>query len=97
MTLYETHILAELELWQRRMQKPPSFTNQLAKRLQNRINRAIPEKIHQAITMAIKQMTRAVFFGAGFTTKTPVKPESLERAALEADLRVVPRVMCDRI
>jgi len=78
MTLYETHIAAELDHWQQRMQKPPSFSNQLAKRLQNRINRAIPEKIHQAITLSIKQMTRAVFFGAGFTTRTPVKPESLE-------------------
>lgn len=80
LTLYETHTAAELGLWQRRMQKPPSFSNQLAKRLQNRINRAIPEKIHQAITLSIKQMTRAVFFGAGFTTRSPVTPESLESA-----------------
>lgn len=80
MTLYETHTAAELDLWQRRMQKPPSFSNQLAKGLQNRINRAIPEKIHQAITLAIKQMTRGVLFGAGFTTRTPVGPESLESA-----------------
>jgi uncharacterized protein (DUF697 family) len=78
MTLYEIHVLAELGIWQRRMQKPPSLTNQLAKRLQNRINRAIPEKIHQAITLSIKQMTRAVFFGAGFTTRTPAYVESLE-------------------
>lgn len=79
MTLYETHIAAELAVWQQKMQKPPSFSSQLAKRFQNRLNRAIPEKIHQAITLAIKQMTRAVFFGAGFTTRTPVIPESLER------------------
>lgn len=78
MTLYELHTLAELEVWKARMQAAPSFSNQLAKRFQNRINRAIPEKIHQGITMAIKQMTRAVFFGAGFTTRPPVKPESLE-------------------
>lgn len=78
MTLYETYIVAELDGWQRRMQKPPSFSNQLAKRLQNRINSVIPEKIHHAITLSIKQMTRAVFFGAGFTTRTPVIPESLE-------------------
>lgn len=78
MTLYENHIAAELAVWQQRMQKPPSFSSQLAKRFQNRLNRVIPEKIHQAITLAIKQMTRAVFFGAGFTTRTPVSPESLE-------------------
>ena len=78
MTLYESHTLAELEVWKARMQAAPSFSSQLAKRLQNRINRAIPEKIHQGITLAIKQMTRAVFFGVGFTTRPPVRPESLE-------------------
>jgi uncharacterized protein (DUF697 family) len=88
LTLYEVHITAELEAWQRKMQKPPSFPNQLAKRFQNRINRAIPERIHGAITLSIKQMTRAVFFGAGFTTRTPVRPESLETC----EQRVLERV-----
>lgn len=78
MTLYETRIQAELDTWKRAMRKEPAFSSVLAKRLQNRINRAIPEKIHQAFTVAIKQMTRAVLFGAGFTTKSPVRPESLE-------------------
>jgi hypothetical protein len=78
MTLYESHTMAELEVWKRRMQSEPSFTSQLAKRLQNRINRAIPEKIHMAITAAIREMTRGVLFGAGFTTRPPVRPESLE-------------------
>ncbi len=72
MTLYETHILDELAIWQKRMQEQPSFSSQLAKRLQNRINRVIPEKVHKTITVAIKQMTRAVFFGAGFTTREPI-------------------------
>ena len=89
MTLYETQILAELTLWQQSMQKPPSFSNQLAKRLQNRINRVIPEKIHQVFTVSIKQMTRAVFFGAGFTTRTPVRPESLESCEQKVRERIV--------
>ena len=78
MTLYEKQILSELDAWQRRMQKPPSYSSQLAKQFQNKINKAIPEKIHKGITLAIRQMTRAVFFGAGFTTRTPVKPATLE-------------------
>jgi uncharacterized protein (DUF697 family) len=88
MTLYETRVIAELEVWKAKMRRGPSFSSQLAKRLQNRINRAIPEKIHTAITLAIKQMTRAVLFGAGFTTRTPVKPESLE----SCEPRVVERI-----
>ncbi|HET9487601.1 MAG TPA: EcsC family protein [Chryseosolibacter sp.] len=88
MTLYETHIAGDLAVWQHKMQKPPSFSSQLAKRIQNRINRAIPEKIHQAITAGIKQMTRAVLMGAGFTTRPPVKPESLE----SCELKVLERI-----
>jgi hypothetical protein len=78
MTLYESQVQAELAVWKQRMRKGPSFSSQLARRLQTRINRAIPEKIHQAITAGIREMTRAVFFGAGFTTRTPVRPEYLE-------------------
>lgn len=88
MTLYESRIQAELELWKQRMQKGPSFSGELAKGLQTRINRVIPEKIHLAITEAIKQMTRGVFFGAGFTTRPPVKPESLE----SCEMRVLERI-----
>lgn len=88
MTLYENQKRAELEIWKQRMQKRPTFTNQLAKRLQTRINRAIPEKIHKAITTAIKQMTRGVLFGAGFTTRTPVRPESLE----SCEIKVLERI-----
>jgi hypothetical protein len=72
MTLYETHTLAELAVWQRRMQQAPSFVGQLAKRWQNRVNQWIPEKVHKAITLSIRQTSRAVFFGAGFTTRPPV-------------------------
>lgn len=88
MTLYETHILAELAIWQKRMQAPPTFPGRIAKRFQDRINRAIPEKIHQAITLGIKQMTRAVFFGAGFTTRKPLEIASLENSEMNVLERI---------
>ena len=47
MTLYESQVQAELAVWKQRMRKGPSFSSQLARRLQTHINRAIPEKIHQ--------------------------------------------------
>ena len=83
MTLYESRVKAELEVWKQRMRKAPSFSSQLAKRLQTRINKAIPERIHQAITTAIRQMIRGVFFGAEYTTRPPVRPESLESCELK--------------
>jgi uncharacterized protein (DUF697 family) len=69
---YEQIIQAELHQWQAEMRKSPSFFSGLSKDVQNRINRIIPEKVHNAITTAIKQMTRAVIFGAKMTSgKTP--------------------------
>lgn len=54
--------------WQKAMQQKPSMLNQAAKRLQTRFNRIIPEKIHQFISTVIKQMTRTVLVGSGYTT-----------------------------
>lgn len=48
---------------------PPSLLNRLARRMQEKINSYIPEKIHRAVTTAIKQMIRAVLFGAERTTR----------------------------
>jgi len=60
------------------MIRRPSLINSLSKRLQTKINGWIPEKIHVAITSAIKQMIRGVLFGAKYTTATPVLDKSLE-------------------
>lgn len=84
-TLYEKQMIAELNVWRRQMKKGPSFTDALALRWQNRINQIIPEKIHQAFTLAVKQMTRTVLFGAGFTTGSASALVSLE--ANEATVR----------
>jgi uncharacterized protein (DUF697 family) len=69
---YEETIYAELEVWKAQMQKGPSLFNGLSKNMQDRMNRMIPDKIHHVITGAIKQVTRAVIFGAELsTTSTP--------------------------
>lgn len=42
------------------------------------MNNLIPAKVHQAITATIRQMTRAVLFGAGFTSREPLVNVSFE-------------------
>jgi hypothetical protein len=79
MTSYEENIQFELKRWQNRMQRHASFTGRLAKHLQKKINQAIPEKVHHVITTAIKQMTRAVCFGAEHTTMAPLLNEPLDQ------------------
>lgn len=88
MTAYEKQVQAEVSVWQRRMKKKPGLVSKLSKDLQYRINRVIPEKIHVAITEAIKQMVKAVFFGADFTTRRPLP---------EGDLEVREKLVLERI
>ena len=61
------------------MQRKPSLLNKLSKKVQTKINSYIPEKVHKAITVAIKQMIRGVLFGAKLTTRKPSKVISLEQ------------------
>jgi hypothetical protein len=78
MDKYEQDAFAQLLIWQKRMIRRPSVLNKLAKRLQTKINNWIPEKIHVAITIAIKQMIRGVLFGAKYITAKPLADKSLE-------------------
>jgi uncharacterized protein (DUF697 family) len=71
MNVYEENISRELNTWKRKMQARPTIFNRLSKKLQVKINSLLPEKLHAAMTTAIKQMTRAVCFGVGFTTPEP--------------------------
>lgn len=78
MTTYENIVHNELLLWQNKIQKKPSFTNRLAKKVQTRINSYIPERVHNAITVAIQKMVEAVLFGAKYTTSEPRTEGSLQ-------------------
>ncbi|MVN89861.1 EcsC family protein [Mucilaginibacter aquatilis] len=70
MTSYEQQAHIELQFWQHRMQKKPSFTDKVSKTVQTKINDLIPDKVHAAITTTIEKMIKAVLFGAKYTTST---------------------------
>lgn len=78
MNAYETQAATECRLWQQKMLKRPGVINILAKKLQEKINSYIPEKIHEAITYTIRQMIRTVLFGAEKITSKPLTGKSLE-------------------
>lgn len=71
MTLYEKKIQSELVRWQKQMLREPTLINKLSKNLQSKINNWIPERVHRVLTTTIKQMIRAVLFGAKYTTVSP--------------------------
>ena len=85
---YNDKVSLELHEWKKKMAKDPSLINNLSKNLQTRINNVIPEKVHIAITNAIKGVMRAVIFGAEFTNPDPLLKASLE----ERESRVLARI-----
>ena len=78
MTHYEQQAYLELEKWKLTIRKRPSLLNYAAKTLQDRINRWIPEKVHNTITITIEKMVKAVLFGSKYTTREPRKDSSLQ-------------------
>jgi hypothetical protein len=78
MDYYEQTALKELKVWQTRMEQHPRLLSRLTKKMQDKINNIIPEKVHLAITTAIKQMVRAVLFGSGITSTKPLLNTSLQ-------------------
>lgn len=65
---YEEKITIELEFWKRKMRLQPSFFNKITNNVQKKINSYIPEKIHTAITVTIKNMIKGVLYGSTYTT-----------------------------
>ena len=84
--------LAELRNWQRSMQQRPSLINRASKRVQDKINSYIPERVHRAITVAIQKMIEGVLFGSRFISPKPLQ----ERTLLERESLVDNRVQMYR-
>lgn len=82
---YEQQAAVEVKVWQKKMQRRPSLLNRLSKGLQAKINSYIPEKVHTAVTVVIRQMIKGVLFGAKYTTRKPAAFASLQatEAAVE--------------
>ncbi|TGD80851.1 EcsC family protein [Hymenobacter wooponensis] len=73
----EQEAYTELRAWQRKMQEKPTLLNRFARRVQMRLNALLPERVHEAITVAIKQMVRGVLFGSTHVTSKPTENVSL--------------------
>jgi len=86
--LYEEQAQKELKSWQKKMLRSPSLLDKLSKKMQVKMNSYIPEKVHKAITVTIKQMVRGVLFGAGYITKEQPASTSL----LDVEEQVLRRI-----
>jgi uncharacterized protein (DUF697 family) len=73
MDRYEQNANYELQFWKHELKRKPSALNNLTTKVQTKINSYIPQKVHQAITITIKQMINAVLFGSTYTTFNTLK------------------------
>lgn len=87
-SIYHQLVSQELQQWKSAMRSKPTFWNRTTKKVQKKVNNIIPEKVHQAITKAIKEITRAVVFGSGFTTRTRKEIRSLEETEIKVQERI---------
>lgn len=85
---HEKTAVRELKAWKKSVQRKQPLLGMFARQIQTRINRAIPERVHAAITTAIKQITRAVSFGAEFTTPKVMEFGSLQEREAKIDERI---------
>jgi hypothetical protein len=61
----------EVAHWKAATLRPAGPLDRAARGLQQRINRAIPERVHEAVTAVIERLTRTILTGADLTTAEP--------------------------
>lgn len=85
MSDYERQVLKEVNRWLKQLRKSPTIPASLTKRVQTKMNSYIPQKVHDFIGEAIKQMVQGVIVGSHYLPKETIqRAEHLE----EADERV---------
>lgn len=69
---YEAWARGEVDRWRRQMLKPPNLVDKATRGVQGRINRILPEQVHQAATAVIEQMTRGILAGSNLVVAAPL-------------------------
>ena len=82
MISYEDKARLELRLWKEQMRKRPSIVEKASKGVQRKFNSVLPEKYHEIITSAIKNLTKGVLYGSKFVTKAPLQNLTLKEREL---------------
>lgn len=70
---YEEQARMKLFMWEKSLAKREGLFQQSSRAFSSTINRAIPDKVHETITQAIKSIVKAVILGARFTPSSSVQ------------------------
>ena len=72
MDIFQQYLLKTLATWEAKMMRKPNLWERMTRSTQARMNKIIPEKIHQILTRIIREMIKAVLTGAKYTTRKPL-------------------------
>jgi hypothetical protein len=85
-TIYEDWARRIVSRWRTNTLKPAGRLGHVARRVQVRINRIIPDQVHAVVTAVMEGVTRTILTGADLTTAAPMQGATLaqrDRRALE--------------
>jgi hypothetical protein len=82
---YEEKVREEVLRWRSQLLKRSSFMNRMAKQAQMKVNRLIPQNVHDMITMAVKKMVEAALIGSEYLTK----PKEVTHLSLEQKEKLI--------
>jgi hypothetical protein len=85
---YEQYVRREVAAWQKQMQKRPGIGEAITGGVQKRINNIIPNKVHQVITTAFRNMVRGVLAGSYFISGDVYRDATLQMR----DMRALDRI-----
>ena len=85
---YETNARDDLLVWQKRMQRPPELWNGLTRGVQQRLNRLIPNVVHAALAVSVREVARGALAGSRLVVSPPLLQGSLEdrEAGVRSDI-----------
>ncbi|WP_438447901.1 EcsC family protein [Gorillibacterium sp. sgz5001074] len=73
METYESRLNIRLDAWERDVLRPAGLLERTSKKVRERINALIPQKVHDAITAAVRTIVRTSLFGAEYTPRRSVE------------------------
>lgn len=77
---YEASMNAQLLLWEKKTLKQQGIIERTAKRFGEKVNAMIPQKVHDAITAAVRTIVRTSLFGAEYTPRRDVEYAPLHKS-----------------
>lgn len=75
MDAYEQYVAQAVEEWKRKLDRQSNTFSRLGKKMQNKINSLLPERVHQIITETMKKVVQAALIGSEFTTDDQSRSE----------------------